>query len=290
MKSILVVFFLISGSAWAVSASLKSPVMHEHGPFASGRCEVCHVTDATGNLAPPDLVLKQPDLCYQCHERKDAGKFVHGALSSFGCTDCHSPHESEQRFMLISPIRELCVNCHSAQGVNEAHPHSAVTMGMGCVRCHASHSSDYPALQRRDVTETCISCHRDFKEKLSNRALNVHAAMPQGCNACHVPHGSKQPRLLGAEVTELCFKCHEKKAFAEGHPRRGHRYQAAADPIYPDKPFNCLPCHKPHFSRQKKLIRYNTTAGITPYDGTVCSVCHWQAILPAEPPRPAWDD
>lgn len=262
---------------------------HEHAPFLTKDCYVCHKLDAAGNAIPDQFLKNQPDLCYQCHEPMRNAPYTHGALESGQCTDCHGPHEAPERFLLRAKVPVLCAKCHDAPDTQFSHKHAAIEFPLSCARCHSPHQANYPKLLR-DPRGSCTYCHKDVGKQLQDPTMNIHPPLKDGCISCHGPHGSNTGKLLTGDINDLCLGCHDKNKFVEGHPQRGHSVSGGRDPLFPQRPFTCISCHKPHFSKYKKLFRYNVTPGETPYDGTLCSVCHWQNSLPTQPPRPRWDE
>lgn len=259
-----------------------------HAPYEQNACDMCHKIDSTGKAIPKQFVASQPDLCYQCHESKTDLKYTHAALDMGDCTSsCHLPHQSPNRFLLREKIGVLCVQCHDAPGLDQPVKHNATSMLMGCARCHSPHSSNRPKLLQDDTSKLCVYCHKDIGKNLLDKTNHVHAAVQMGCQNCHEPHGGQNDKLMKETLNDLCFKCHEPKRY-NSHPQAGHPTSGMNDPIFPEKPFTCISCHKPHYSKNERLLRYRFKKGETPYDGTICSVCHWQEATP--PPHPNWND
>lgn len=124
-----------------------------HQPVSMG-CTTCHsAIDARKlphkitNLRPKGLASKQPDSCFECHDKsKFTKKTTHDALV-LGCTSCHNPHSSMDTSLLISRLPDLCFNCHekdSVFGKNTKHP--PVAGGTRCINCHNPHATDTPQL------------------------------------------------------------------------------------------------------------------------------------------------
>ena len=288
MRSFLVnfifIFFINSLSAMADVTAVKIP----HPPYAAGQCLVCHKADDAGKPIKNVFVANQPDLCYKCHDRKDTGSVVHPALKS-KCTTCHSPHESVNKVLMKDTILNTCTKCHDAPGRELPIQHDALIMAKSCVRCHEPHSGKIKKLLKAKTPQLCTYCHTDIAKGLADPSNTIHPAVNMGCQNCHDPHGSENDKLVKVAPNELCFKCHDKDGFADGHPRPGHPISGVPDKIYPDKQLTCISCHKPHYSPNKIMLRYNFKQA--PYDGSICSVCHWQQILPPPgPPTPPWND
>jgi predicted CXXCH cytochrome family protein len=105
------------------------------------KCAGCHGDTARGYL----VTGRQDTVCYQCHDRKDGKKLVHGPLGGGECTSCHDPHGAMNVSLTVASAEGLCVRCHDQ-------PHSAKHMreskAVGCVTCHEPHSSSKLFLQK----------------------------------------------------------------------------------------------------------------------------------------------
>jgi predicted CXXCH cytochrome family protein len=291
MKVISIVVFFISllTIQFSHAFDLEIGINRKHSPFANNQCLACHQKDDKGNPISDKFVAAQPDLCYKCHERKDKGPVVHPALGMGDCTQCHSPHESQIRPLLNDTTENTCTMCHDAPGRELPIKHSALKMTKSCVRCHNPHSADRPKLLKAETSQLCVYCHTALSKGLNNPNFIVHKAVLLGCQNCHAPHGSNNEKLLRENPNGLCLNCHDKAKFKDGHPRPGHPTEGKSDPLYPERQLSCVSCHKPHFSANKKLLRYNFNRA--PYDGKICTVCHWQVAMPQPgPPRPDWDE
>lgn len=71
-----------------------------HGPVAVQDCTVCHHFHAS---AYPKLLLAGPsEICLRCHRLGDLPEQPCAASYAIQhCIDCHDPHESAQRFLLV---------------------------------------------------------------------------------------------------------------------------------------------------------------------------------------------
>jgi predicted CXXCH cytochrome family protein len=101
--------------------NLTAPVVHDP---AKEDCAICHTPHGGDN----DKLLVDSDpmsLCTSCHE--DATKTHFHPMGDqtkkpenrglIVCTSCHSPHNSEQKALLLGdPTRGLCVRCHDPSG------------------------------------------------------------------------------------------------------------------------------------------------------------------------------
>lgn len=98
------------------------------------KCAVCHPKDRKGHAVPRPVDA----LCYRCHRRKDAGKYVHGPLGAGECTSCHDPHGSPYRALAVAAPGDLCPKCHDQ---TSSRRHMKQSRGKGCTACHDPHSS-----------------------------------------------------------------------------------------------------------------------------------------------------
>jgi predicted CXXCH cytochrome family protein len=153
----------------------------------------CHKADTT--LRHPEnsgkefkLKSESPDLCLTCHNKtiksedreitnikeKLKKKNVHSPVES-GCTDCHNPHSSK--------IRHLLVDQFPAGNYSEGKPENYSL----CFSCHDS--------------ELLTSKITDVATKFRHINKNLHSIHSSGdkgrkCSLCHDIHGSDLPKLI----------------------------------------------------------------------------------------------
>lgn len=247
-----------------------------HAPVAGNMCESCHqlkkeTTHPSKRKKDFTLTAEGAALCHMCHEKKDKGRIIHGAIKMGGCTVCHDPHQSEHKFQLISePGKALCGTCHSDKVEKKSFPHPPAAEG-NCTLCHTPHSSDTARLLLLEDPKICFSCHPDQEEAV-NKRKTVHAPVTMGCANCHNPHGAKLPKLLvsafpdtiyvefSRERFALCFSCHddglvmkEKTTDATGFRQKERNLHALH--VKRDKGRVCILCHDVHASNSTHLIR-----------------------------------
>jgi predicted CXXCH cytochrome family protein len=219
----------------------------KHSP-ATESCETCHdvkINEHTEN-GTKGLMLaeKVPELCYTCHDGLksilDTIRNVHAAINSVkSCTNCHSPHSSVEKKLLISEEKKLCLSCHnkdvSFEGkkvvnmekllTNSKIIHPPLERG-GCVICHQPHGSSnnylligaFPignyAPIKRDNFAFCWECHDSdlflvavtaSKTNFRDGARNlhyIHRASKNGrtCVVCHNVHASQNEHLIEDKV------------------------------------------------------------------------------------------
>ncbi|WP_242157532.1 cytochrome c3 family protein [Aestuariivivens sediminis] len=206
-----------------------------HPPYKERACAECH---SKAYMGVPKM--KQPQLCYQCHEdfRQQIG-FLHGPVASGNCTQCHHPHQSKIEKLLIRNGQDLCLKCHIKDKIvnNRVHTHIE---SKNCMACHNPHGgSDINYLNKN----SCFSCHDDFT------AQNVHIHGPvasRECSMCHESHKSSAPKLLRDPGNQLCLNCHGMQdIFATAYHSP---YETSA----------CTECHDPHSSDRKYFLTLNT--------------------------------
>jgi len=201
-----------------------------HPPLAD--CTGCH----TGQP------IKQPDLCFTCHEIKTE-KTVHEPFKSGDCTTCHTPHASDEKSLLNNDQKSLCLTCHDI-GAQLTHKPA---MDGKCTACHSPHTTATPKLLKLEGEALCNQCHA-AKITAWNAEKNVHPAFGMGCDSCHKPHGGIK--------ADVCFTCHEDKK-----PEFTRRFVHT-----PVREGRCAECHSPHASPNEKLL------ALTP--DKLCLKCH----------------
>ena len=89
---------------------------YTHGPVAVGECAICHGT-APRHKDKPERNKFAPiadagTICFECHDKFKASKFMHTSVAEGECVSCHNPHGSDFKFLLLSKGEEICVTCH----------------------------------------------------------------------------------------------------------------------------------------------------------------------------------
>ncbi len=111
-------------------------VLNERHRIAEGivKCVDCHEVHQQSPRAR--LGGFKQEACFKCHTDKQ-GPFIyeHGALRVEGCTACHEPHGSVNRYMLSHHrTAELCFSCHTAVPIF----HNRFTADSVCTNCHST--------------------------------------------------------------------------------------------------------------------------------------------------------
>jgi predicted CXXCH cytochrome family protein len=225
-----------------------------HGALQAGDCTDCHVPGHSSDQ--PRLLAKAPaELCYGCHDRKDAVKFPHSAVRLGRCMGCHEPHSSDRPGLLAkATTRDACFGCHQDDVTGRAVVHRPVAEGK-CDACHAPHGSASPWLMVKGAgKQTCYACHKQMDAgKVKHAALERY-----GCTGCHDPHGTANRFLLTKATNDLCTSCHAAQNDGLHVTRltgsKGHVLSGPVDPRRPDRPLSCASCHNPHGSDNPKLF------------------------------------
>jgi predicted CXXCH cytochrome family protein len=218
--------------------------------------------------------------------------YRHRALAT-GCTDCHSPHTSDQRFELKSPVPSLCSQCHEKtfRGQEAAEvKHSPFTESPSCLNCHNPHLSQNDHLLNSDDMNTCLSCHDEpikvgqyelarIGQMLLANPMHHGPIQSKECSECHKPHGSSNFRLLTDEYPkesytpfleskyQLCFRCHEPTLAEEERTttatgfRNGDRNLHFVHVNQVPTGRNCRLCHEVHASSLPKHMRISAPFG-----------------------------
>jgi len=220
-----------------------------HGP-ASQSCDNCHHVDIiehTKNGARGlNLVKNVPDLCFSCHDdfKKEIDAFpkTHQVLKKENsCVTCHSPHSSDDKNLLVSEQKKLCLSCHN-----------------------------------KDLTETGEKI-TNIKILLANSKV-IHPPVQKGCVVCHQPHGSENNYLLISafpkgnyatavkDTFAVCWECHDSdllelaKTDAATNFRDGDRNLHFVH-MNGRKSKSCIMCHNVHASENEHLIETKVQYG-----------------------------
>jgi predicted CXXCH cytochrome family protein len=181
---------------------------------------------------------------------------VHPALEE-GCESCHSYDEGD--ISINGEIRALCFECHddpAKDDSGEARPfiHSPV-LEEECTECHDPHFSKNRKLLTKE--KICLECHDD-KDPEEGDNKSIHEPVRKiECAKCHDPHASKFKYHLKREGTGLCFGCHGDFTKDGEGKELNYVHGPVADG-------DCVACHKPHFSKNRKLL----------VEEKICLECH----------------
>lgn len=206
------------------------PELFVHQPYREKQCTFCHNQDRMGELNEP-----VPGLCYQCHSILETRyNFGHGPAAGGYCMECHNPHRSMEKSLLVQQEEDLCLRCHNAIKISE-NPFHIISKEAGCAICHNPHGGDNQSLLKRG---SCYQCHENFVENY----IFVHGPVAaEMCSSCHTPHRGGSENLLIKSNQELCFYCHDAERLFknENHPQIEDTF--------------CADCHNPHASGLKNI-------------------------------------
>jgi predicted CXXCH cytochrome family protein len=230
------------------SSLLANAVIHSP---AQEDCGNCHQT--TGNAHPDNavkgftLTQKMPDLCFSCHsdliDTSQKALVIHQPFNDQkACGNCHSPHSSSEKKLLLSDQKSLCLGCHNK------------------------------------TIKTADRLIANIKDVLGKSKF-IHAPVESdGCSACHNPHASVNSYLLAGsfptttyvtatkESFGLCFSCHDAGLFEEKTTTSVSGFRDGDKNLHylhvnGEKGRNCTFCHDVHGSENEHLIVNNISFG-----------------------------
>ncbi len=121
-----------------VKSKFYLPTRHKvlEGAVKCSDCHTPHGTRTRASLRTGSRFNFSMDLCFKCHpEKRGPWVFEHPSVKVEGCSACHVPHGSPNRFLLIRPqVRTVCIECHGQRHFNP----------ISCVNCHTQiHGSNF---------------------------------------------------------------------------------------------------------------------------------------------------
>jgi predicted CXXCH cytochrome family protein len=128
------------GASTEKSIVASDTVTYRYHPEAE-KCAGCHAEPSRGYVVSG----RKDTVCYQCHDRKDGKKLIHGPLGGGDCTTCHDPHGARYPALTVAKAEGLCVKCHDQ---SHSEKHMRESRAVGCVTCHEPHSSSKVFLQK----------------------------------------------------------------------------------------------------------------------------------------------
>ena len=210
-----------------------------HQPVANKVCQQCH----EASTSPDALKTKKAgfELCRGCHSGMMNDTFnknrIHWPLvDKVGCLNCHEPHASKGKKLLLGDSKSLCGKCHSdtmefqvklaerekqekasAKGkvIKGALTHVPIQEG-NCEDCHASHASDNAFLLKQpSIIKLCEKCHDWSKHTTHPMGPKVvdtrNKNISMDCMSCHRSHGTGYRYMIPFPVvTDLCVQCHRQ--------------------------------------------------------------------------------
>jgi predicted CXXCH cytochrome family protein len=150
-------------------------------------CSSCHTPHAA--LYRRLLIARDNGLCYTCHgakqlffERSAHKNLSLGAAAGL-CINCHTPHGSVWKPLLIKDQMALCLTCHPTK----------------------ISRLDMIATLRKPVSLTFVHHNHPVGYKWRDQLVGG----PLTCSSsCHDPHGTGRRRMLKRLPDALCLRCH----------------------------------------------------------------------------------
>jgi predicted CXXCH cytochrome family protein len=145
--------------------ALAKPTTFPHPPYEQYRCTACHDMEKGELVQTPE-----EGLCARCHPGvATRPRFVHGPVAAGACLECHHPHESKIRGLLLDDPTTLCLRCHDAEDLSVGDHHrleamiaAASTPPDPTAKAGAappSGDSDSRKSQAPVARGSCIDCH-----------------------------------------------------------------------------------------------------------------------------------
>ena len=201
------------------------------------------------------LVKPEKELCNDCHDGKrfnswKKAKYKHPPYKKGACTSCHDAHASKYLAVTRNKPEELCMSCHNVRGWMGKKVLHPPFKAKRCADCHDSHASNTKAHLVLPQKQLCTSCHAQIA-KLYNLTYQMEPFEKGQCTECHNPHSSSYQKLwlAGPSLKQMCFSCHDGK--------NGSDVKQFSDDAYQMKPYKegkCDQCHKPHATKDPKLL------------------------------------
>jgi predicted CXXCH cytochrome family protein len=242
-------FFLNKGPVCTDCHSDVVAKKTKHAAALDNSCANCHQNSGKehpGDSSKMSLIEKVPLLCNTCHDAVAneiaSSRVVHSAVKEKkSCTNCHSPHSSDNGKLLILEEKELCLSCHN----------KTITVG----------TKKFTNIQQ-----------------LLKNSKTIHPALEGGCSVCHKPHASKNNFLLTKnfpsgnyttatkDTFALCWDCHDSglletknttsaTSFRNGNVNLHYLHMNGS------KARSCAMCHNMHASANQHLILDKVTFG-----------------------------
>jgi len=243
----------------------------KHPAALDDGCTNCHQSNDSIHPKPGTktftLADKVPDLCFTCHDAIKTDittlKTVHRIINQKKfCINCHSPHSSQNKKLLLNEEKTLCLSCHN----------------------------------KEIKTQTRVI--ENINQTLKNK--NVHPAIEGGCEACHKPHASANNFLLNNAFPKeqyalalkdsfaLCFDCHDSGLLENETTSSSTNFRNGDKNLHfvhinGTKGRSCVMCHNIHASNNAHLIidkvnfgnwKFKLNYNSTETGGSCAPACH----------------
>jgi predicted CXXCH cytochrome family protein len=163
---------------------------------------------------------------------------IAGNNSIYFSSDVSKLHTTEFRMNYL--------NESSSLSAREIKFHNSMLV-QNCTGCHEGMPNDDDTTMSAD----CSSCH-----KVPETTENVHLPFSsKDCTSCHSWSSEKHSVVVTDDVPQKCYECHDEKKSAVEESSVPH-------PVAGE----CITCHSPHRSAEKKLLKQNIYS--------LCTNCH----------------
>lgn len=256
---------------------MDQPVKHE--PILKKSCLECHEAHTADNKSLLRLE-KNIDLCLNCHkdvkDKTKHYKFKHSGANNTKkrCLECHNPHATKHKSLLINDPIQTCLKCHDKE------------------------------IKSNEDTRTIMNIKKHLDENPNWHTPMKNSDEKGACSLCHSPHGSDNPNILRKSFTRkfyanfeskdfFCFTCHDQKKVTIKNINRPEDISVTNFKdgtvnlhnlhVSDRKGKNCIACHDEHASKYMHLIRDYTNFNGTQFPlryiktkngGSCASACH----------------
>jgi DmsE family decaheme c-type cytochrome len=167
-------------------------------------CANCHKVHAEHDAVRARAT--QADVCYACHRKERADFHKPSAhpvrFGRIACSECHAPHGSPARAMLVKPtVNQTCYTCHAEKRGPFLWEHAPAAED--CTLCHNPHGSVYQALLKKNPPLLCQQCH----------SVNGHPSVAYTSSG--LPGGTSVPSAF--LLAGSCTNCHSQ-VHGSNHP------------------------------------------------------------------------
>lgn len=156
----------IEGDCYQCHSACFSSSGHGHPGTENNGCDCCHHWTIEENNLHNVSKPTNSD-CINCHTDSEDYR-INAAHQVFACVTCHTPHGSDQEYLLRENSNMLCTEkCHTLHQLGRSHPR-----GRGIPDCNTG--------TEITCTSTCHKIHGNCPEKLlSSSAVDL-------CARCHL--------------------------------------------------------------------------------------------------------
>ncbi|MEI8348005.1 MAG: cytochrome c3 family protein [Pseudomonadota bacterium] len=236
------------------------PSISYHTPVQKFQCLSCHQkTTEAGKWEMNQQYVQKG--CLLCHKQQLSA--LHGKNTPLLCSQCHDPHGSYSKDLLLKNYGTTCRACHQATTLAGKNLHPPAKNG-DCQACHTFHRPAGTAKLKDQKIPSgfCLTCHTEMESR-AGKAKSLHKPVLESCQHCHSAHASNNQALLLLNAPELCQSCHQK------HFDMIHTSKVSHGAL--GKKQGCLNCHQAHYSNNPKLLAKPTQE--------LCFDCHNKELI-----------